>query len=184
MHKVCQALGNVVKQGSTTSFHYSPGNGVYLIVHEELLVVGEFHDNDPEVGSAQVQREELSLLAAVGQVPNVGGETLDTRRHLALLLQPFLYGPPHGLLYDVDMVVVEAKVPDAVLDETPPPAQNVGLVGLQDLPHQSLGHLVPGLGQTLLHSLPEVRHVSRSEAPVKVRVASDKRSGLGSDIFV
>ena len=49
--------------------------------------------------------------------------------------EPLLDGRPHLLLDDVDVVVVEPKVPAAVLDEAPPHRQDVRLVRLQHLPH-------------------------------------------------
>ena len=91
----------------------------------------------------------------------------------------YLNALPHGLFDDVNVVVVEAQVPHTVLDETSPPAQNVWLVRLEDLSHESLGHLVSGLGQPLLDSLAKVGHVARPEPTVKVRVTSDKSTRLG-----
>ena len=63
---------------------------------------------------------------------------------------PHLDSLPHLLLDDVDVVVVEAKISDAILDEPSPAGQDVRLVRLQHLLHQALGCLVPSLLKTLL----------------------------------
>ena len=72
------------------AFHDFLGNGINLVVHQELFFFGELHDDDAKVGSSQVKGQELSLFAAIGQVPHISRETLDARLHLALFLQPFL----------------------------------------------------------------------------------------------
>ncbi len=70
--------------------HYILWNAVDLVVHDELLVGGELHDDDAEVGAAQVQRQELAVLLTVRQSPHVSRETLDAGLHLAFLGQTFL----------------------------------------------------------------------------------------------
>ena len=42
---------------------------VDLAVHEELSVLRDLHDDHPEVGPAQVQRQELANLVAIGKAP-------------------------------------------------------------------------------------------------------------------
>ena len=51
---------------------------------------GELHDDDSEVGSSEIEGQELSLLLSVGQAPDVGRETLDAGGLVLLLGQPFL----------------------------------------------------------------------------------------------
>lgn len=65
-------------------------DSVDLVVHQELLVGRELHNDDPEVGAAQVQGQEFAVLLPVGQAPDVSGVTLDTRGHLVLFFEAFL----------------------------------------------------------------------------------------------
>ena len=48
----------------------------------------------------------------------------------------YLDGLPHLLLNDVDVVVVEPEISNAILDQAAPAAQNVRLIRLQNLAHQ------------------------------------------------
>ena len=65
-------------------------NGVDLGIHQELLVGGQLHNYDPEVGTPQVEGEELALLLAVGQASDVGWEALDTGGLVRLIAKSFL----------------------------------------------------------------------------------------------
>ena len=53
-------------------------NDIDLVVHQELLIGREFHDNDSEVGATQVQGEKFAMFLAIWQVSDVSRETLDT----------------------------------------------------------------------------------------------------------
>ncbi len=50
----------------------------------------------------------------------------------------------------MDVIIVEAEIPDAILNESSTSGQDVRLVGLQDLLHQTLGYLVLRPGNSLL----------------------------------
>ena len=78
------------QQGQDFTSHDAERDGVDLGVHEELLVGGELHDDDAEVGAAEVEGEELALLLAVRQPPHVGREAFHAGGRMALLAQAFL----------------------------------------------------------------------------------------------
>ncbi len=61
----------------------------------------------------------------------------------------------------MDVVVVQPQIPDAVLDKASATAENVRFVGLHDLAHEALWHLILGLLELLLDRSPEVRHARR-----------------------
>ena len=53
-------------------------NGVDFAVHQEFLVRSEFHDNNAEVSSAQIEGQELSVFLSIWQASDVSGKTFDT----------------------------------------------------------------------------------------------------------
>ena len=55
--------------GSPLTRHDVLWDGVDLAVHEELPVLRDLHDDHAEVGPAEVEREELARLVAVGKSP-------------------------------------------------------------------------------------------------------------------
>ena len=54
------------------------------------LVGSQLHNDDPEIGSSEIERQKLSLLLAVGQAPYVGREALDAGRLVLGQAQAFL----------------------------------------------------------------------------------------------
>ena len=58
---------------------------------------GELHHDDSEVGSSEIEGQELSLLLPVGQVPDVGGEAFHAGGLVLLLAQTFLKNQELGL---------------------------------------------------------------------------------------
>lgn len=87
------------------------------------------------------------------------------------------------------MVIVEPQVTHTVLDQPPPPAEDVGFVRLHDLAHEALWHFVLGLLQMLLDRLAEVGHATRGGPGARVRtlkgirVHSDEGPGVGPHIL-
>ena len=61
---------------------------VDLAVHHELLLLGQLHEDDPKVGPAEVQGQELAVLRPVGQLTHVGRKALHAGTLVGLLLQP------------------------------------------------------------------------------------------------
>jgi hypothetical protein len=110
-------LGDMVEELSAGPGHDLMRYGVNLAVHHELLVARQLHEDDAKVRAAQVQRQELAVLRAVGQLAHVGGEALDAGVPVPLLAEPELDGVAHLLFHHVDVVVVQVQVPHAVLDE-------------------------------------------------------------------
>ena len=69
--EVGEALGDVVEEPHAGVAHQLARDLVDLAVHEELVLRGQLHDDDAEVGAAQVQREELAHLGAGRQLGHV-----------------------------------------------------------------------------------------------------------------
>ena len=113
----------MVKEVYARTSHDLLRDGIDFAVHHKLFVLGELHEDDPEVGSAQVERQELAVLGAVRQFTDVGGETLDTGLVVGVHLQPELDGLSHLLLHHVDVIVVEQEVPDTVFDQPKSPGR-------------------------------------------------------------
>ena len=56
--------------------HYALWNGVNFVIHKEFFIFCQFHDNDPEIGTPEIQGEELSQLVSVRQSPNISWKAL------------------------------------------------------------------------------------------------------------
>ena len=108
-HKL-DLLCNMVKELHTRANHDTVGDGVDLAVHHELLVLGQLHEDDPEVGATQVKRQELALLLPIRQLLDIGWKALDRSIFMILLLEPHLDSIPHLLLHHVDVVIVQHQV--------------------------------------------------------------------------
>ena len=116
--EICHdSLSDMIKQLDTRSEHDGLGDGVDLAVHQELLLIRELHEDDSEVGSSEIQRQELALLLAIGQLPDEGGEALDRGVEVTLLGEALLDRVTHLLLQDVDVVIVQHQVTDEILNE-------------------------------------------------------------------
>ena len=81
-----------------------------------LSIWRDVYEHDPKVGAAEVERQELSLLLAVGQLAHVGREALDGGRVVRLLVESPLDGQSHLALHQRDVVVVDDEVAAVVLD--------------------------------------------------------------------
>ena len=107
----------MVKELDSMPGHDVVGYGVDLTVHHELFGPRQLHEYDAEVGAAQVEREELAELGAVGQLAHIGGEALDAGVLVTLATQAELDGLSHLLLHHVDVIVVQQQVAHAVLNQ-------------------------------------------------------------------
>ena len=67
----------MIKQLDPGPEHDSLGDGVDLAVHQELLFIRELHEDDSEVCSSKIKRQELSLFLTIGQLSDECGEALD-----------------------------------------------------------------------------------------------------------
>lgn len=67
----------MIKQLDSGPEHDSLGDGVDLAVHQELLFIRELHEDNSEVGSSKIKRQELSLFLTIGQLSDECGEALD-----------------------------------------------------------------------------------------------------------
>ena len=107
----------MVKQFNTRANHHTVGNGENLAVHHELLILGELHEDDPEVGASQVKREELALLFPIRQLLYICWKTFDRCILVVLPLEPHVDGVPHLLLQHVDVVIVQHQVSHKVFNQ-------------------------------------------------------------------
>ena len=111
------SLSNVVKQFHSGPNHHTVGDGVDFAVHHELLLGSELHEDDPEVGTSQVEGQELALFLTIWQLLDIGGKALNRSLLVPLLLEPQLDGVPHLLLHHMDVVIVQHQVSHEVLDK-------------------------------------------------------------------
>ena len=80
LHKILFVLfllSDMIKQLDPGTEHDGLGDGVDLAVHQELLFIRELHEDDSEVRSSEIKRQELSLFLAIRQLPDECGEALD-----------------------------------------------------------------------------------------------------------